>query len=122
MCFALLTIAFSMSTQAVLVIDAEHVRVKSQLIEIARAETGIDISDSATTESRLISVGSSCHAANYRFFLEWDGEASTAHADDEAVEVLCSKTEQAQDWRCAVEVKHRTELLALESTEALCDA
>ena len=122
MCFALITIAFSISTQPVLVIDSEHLRVKSQLIEIAREATGINIPDSVTTESRLISVGSNCHAANYRFFLKWNGEASKAHADDEAVEVLCSKTHQKEDWRCAVEVKQRAELLPLESTEALCDA
>ncbi len=119
---ALIAIAFFGSAQGVLVVDAEHLSVKSKLLDLARAETGLNLSDSTTLESRLVSVGAHCHAANYRFFLVWDGEPRTAKPDDEAVELLCRRPASSQSWRCKVEVKLRSELLDLQLTESLCDA
>jgi hypothetical protein len=116
----LIGLVFLVSTEWVLVIDAEHLSTKSDLLELARAETGLELLDSTTSESRLVSVGPGCDAANYRFFLTWDGEALTAKPDDEAVELLCRKATRNQPWRCKVEIKRRSDLLDLELTESIC--
>lgn len=119
---ALIILVFFGSAQGVLVVDAEHLATKSELLELARAETGLELPDSTTSESRLVSVETECVAANYRFFLNWDGESQTAKPDDEVVELLCRKAARNQPWRCKIEVKRRGELFDLELTESLCDA
>ena len=105
-----------------MVVDAEHLATKYELLKLARAETGLKLPDSTTTESRLVSIETECVAANNRFFPNWDGDSQTAKPDDEAVELLCRKPARNQSWRCKIEVKRRSELLDLELTESLCDA
>lgn len=109
------------SIQRIPVNSRDYLQVRHYLARIAEQETGVPNVEAMVDHSRLVSIGSVCRLANYRFYPTWNGDPDTARSDDEVIDVSCNQPINSKDWNCTVQITKRAELRSLDDLEAQCD-